>query len=73
MENTTPNHEEDANKPVHPIEHNYEAHKEDPGPAPTVEEPDNKGAGQAMKWIIPILILALVVMYFVFFRDGIAK
>lgn len=70
MENVTPNHNEDLNKPAPPIETNYEAHKENPGPAPTVNEPDNKGAGQAMKWIIPIIVLILLVVWFFFFKNN---
>lgn len=73
MENNTPNHIEDPNKPTPPIETNYEAHQENPGPAPTVNEPDNKGAGQAMKWIIPIVVLILLVIWFVFFRNNVTK
>ena len=72
MENSTPNHTEDPNKPVPPVEHDYEAHKENPGPAPTVNEPDNQGAGQAMKWIIPIVVVVLLVIYFLFFRNNVS-
>jgi hypothetical protein len=71
MENVTPNHNEDSNNPAPPIETNYEAHKANPGPAPTVNEPDNKGAGQAMKWIIPIIVLLLLVVWFFFFRNNV--
>lgn len=71
MENL--NHEEDKNKPAPPIEHDYEAHKENPGPAPTVNEPDNKGAGQAMKWIIPIIIVVLIIVWFLFFKNNTTK
>ena len=70
MENNNSKHSEDPNKPTPPIETNYEAHASNPGPAPTVNEPDNKGAGQAMKWIIPIAIIILLVLYFVFFRNN---
>lgn len=70
MENTTPNHTEDPNKGHPTIETNYEAHKENPGPAPTVNEPDNKGAGQAMKWIIPIVVVILLLIYFLYFRNN---
>ena len=70
MENTTSKHTEDPNKPAPPIETNYDAHKENPGPAPTVNEPDNEGAGQAMKWIIPIVIVVLLVVWFIFFRNN---
>lgn len=70
MENNTSSHTEDPNKSTPPVETNYEAHANNPGPAPTVNEPDNKGAGQAMKWIIPIVLLILIVIYFVFFRNN---
>jgi len=73
MENSTPNHTEDPNKPAPPIETDYEAHKSNPGPAPTVNEPDNKGAGQAMKWIIPIVIVILLIVYFVYFRNNVTQ
>ncbi|MFA6276726.1 MAG: hypothetical protein WC622_08245 [Pedobacter sp.] len=73
MENSTPNHTEDPNKSAPPVETNYEAHKDNPGPAPTVNEPDNKGAGQAMKWIIPIIVVVLLIVYFIFFRNNVTK
>lgn len=73
MENNNPNHIEDPNKQVPPIETDYEAHKENPGPAPTVNEADNKGAGQAMKWIIPIVIIILLIVYFVYFRNNVTQ
>jgi hypothetical protein len=71
MENSSPNHTEDPNKPAHPVETNYGAHQSDPGPGPTVNEPDNKGAGQAMKWIIPIAVIILLILWFIFFRKDI--
>jgi hypothetical protein len=67
------NHTEDPNKIVPAVETNYEAHKENPGPAPTVNEPDNKGAGQAMKWIIPVIVVALLIVYFFFFRNNVSN
>ncbi len=70
MENQSSKHTEDPNKPAPPIETDYEAHKANPGPAPTVNEPDNEGAGQAMKWIIPIVIVVLLVIWFIFFRNN---
>ena len=73
MENSTPNHTEDPNKPVPPVETDYEKHKANPGPAPTVNEPDNEGAGQAMKWIIPIVIVVLLIVYFLFFRNNVTQ
>ena len=73
MEPNNPNHIEDPNKPAPPVERDYEAHKENPGPSPTVNEPDNKGAGQAMKWIIPIIVIILLVVYFVYFRNNVTQ
>jgi hypothetical protein len=72
MENK-PNHIENPNKKHPPVETNYEAHKENPGPAPTVNEPDNKGAGQAMKWIIPIVVVILLLIYFLYFRNNVTS
>ncbi len=63
----------ETKKPV-PVETDYEAHKENPGPAPTaVNEPDNKGAGVAMKWIIPIVVIILLVIYFMYFRNNVTN
>lgn len=71
MENQT---ESTENKHVVPdVETNYDAHKENPKPAPTVNEPDNAGAGQAMKWIIPIVVVVLLIVWFIFFRNNVTK
>ena len=64
--------EEIPQTPV-PVETDYEAHKENPKPAPTVNEPDNKGAGVAMKWIIPIIVIILVVVYLIYFRNNVTN
>lgn len=67
MENTESKHTEDPNQPHKPIEHNYPKHENDPGPSPqAVEEYNEKGAGPVMKWIIPILVIALLVYWFIF-------
>ncbi len=66
-------HIEDPNKPKLPVETDYEAHQENPGPAPTVNEPDNKGAGQAMKWIIPIALIILLIVWFIYFRNNVTE
>ncbi|UKT65345.1 hypothetical protein [Pedobacter mucosus] len=64
MENVEPQHTESGANPK-PIEQDYETHKEDPGPAkPAVTEKDENGAGQAMKWIIPIIVIGLLVWWF---------
>jgi hypothetical protein len=70
MANSNPENIEDPNQETPPVETNYEAHADNPGPAPTVNEPDNKGAGQALKWSIPIIFLILLVIYIVFFRNS---
>ncbi|MBB2148514.1 hypothetical protein [Pedobacter gandavensis] len=55
-------------KPHKPIETDYAKHQEDPGPSPqAVNEYDKNGAAVALKWIIPILILALLI-YWLFFK-----
>lgn len=74
MEDQIGKHTENPNQPAAPpIEKDYEAHKADPGPAPTVNEPENDGAGPAMKWIIPIAIVILLIIYFVFFRNNVSQ
>lgn len=67
------NKKEDHHQTPVPVETDYEAHKANPGPAPTVNEPDNKGAGVAMKWIIPIVIIILLVIYLIYFRNNMTK
>ncbi|RZK64588.1 MAG: hypothetical protein EOO95_10665 [Pedobacter sp.] len=74
MENQAENNTDDQNKHTTAnVENDYEAHKTNPAPAPTVNEPDNKGAGQAMKWIIPIAVIALLILWFIFFRNNVTK
>ena len=71
MENNITPHSEDPGKSSKPVEHDYAAHENDPGPSPeAVNEPDNKGAGPAMKWAIPIAIIILFIIYWFMFRDG---
>lgn len=74
MKEQNSKHTENPNQPAAPpIEKDYEAHQADPGPAPTVNEPENDGAGPAMKWIIPIAIVVLLIVYFVFFRNNVSQ
>ncbi|WP_316839684.1 hypothetical protein [Pedobacter gandavensis] len=55
-------------KPHKPIETNYAKHQDDPGPSrQAVDEYDKNGAAVALKWIIPILIIALLI-YWLFFK-----
>lgn len=73
MENQSENIDEQNKHTTTDVETDYEAHQENPKPAPTVNEPDNKGAGQAMKWIIPIVVAILLVVWFVFFRNNVTQ
>lgn len=74
MENQSGNNIDDQNKHTTAnVETDYDAHKDNPAPAPTVNEPDNKGAGQAMKWIIPIVVAILLIVWFIFFRNNVTK
>ncbi|WP_432711648.1 hypothetical protein [Pedobacter sp.] len=68
MENNIESHKEDPHKGAKPIEHDYSAHENDPGPSPeAVNEDDKDGAGKAMKWIIPIVIILLFIIYWIMF------
>jgi hypothetical protein len=65
MESIDPKHEENPQDKPKPIETDYAKHEEDPGPSPqAVNEPDDKGAGQTMKWIIPIIVAILFILWF---------
>jgi hypothetical protein len=67
MENIEPHPKDDNLKPK-PIEHDYAAHQDDPGPSPeAIKEDDKEGAGKAMKWIIPIVIIILFIIYWIMF------
>jgi hypothetical protein len=58
--------EENTNQP---IEQDYDAHKENPGPSKeAVVEKNEKGAGQIMRWLIPILVILMLVVYFFVYR-----
>ncbi|MET4082064.1 hypothetical protein ABIB40_002020 [Pedobacter sp. UYP30] len=64
MENINPEHIE-GQEPSKPIETSYEDHKADPGPGkPAITEKDKNGASKAMMWVIPILVIALLVYWF---------
>lgn len=59
------NREEITNQPV---EQDYEAHKENPGPSlEAVTEKDDSSVGDVMKWLIPVLILLMLIIYFFVF------
>lgn len=68
MENTDPRFKENADGNQKPVEHDYAKHENDPGPSPqAVNEENDKGAGPTMKWIIPILIIVMAIIYWIFF------
>jgi len=74
METSDPKFTEQSGGNAKPVEHDYAKHENDPGPSPqAVNEENDKGAGPAMKWIIPILVIALLIVYWIFFRDSPAK
>lgn len=73
MEVIVENQEQNEKRKKDHVETNYEAHKDNPAPAPTVNEPDTEGAGQAMKWIIPIVVIILLAIWFLFFRNTATK
>ncbi|RZL03797.1 MAG: hypothetical protein EOO89_28305 [Pedobacter sp.] len=57
-----------------PIETNYSAHETNPGPSKeAVEEKNEDGAGKAMKWVLPIIVLVLLIVWFIFFRNNVTK
>ena len=74
METSDPKFTEQPQGNQKPVEHDYAKHENDPGPSPqAVNEENDKGAGPTMKWIIPIIIVALLIVYWIFFRHSPAK
>lgn len=48
------------------IETDYNAHQENPGPSEeSITEKDDKNVGITLKWVIGIVILALIIVWFV--------
>lgn len=67
MENAESKHTEDPHKPSRPVEHDYAKHEADPGPSPqVVEEKDINGAAVVMRWLIPLLVVALLIYWLVY-------
>lgn len=63
------NHIKGGNDPkaIPPIENDYPHHEEDPGVSPeAVFEENEEGAGQALKWILPTLVLVLIIAWLLF-------
>lgn len=61
------NSENNTNSTPPAVEDNYLAHKQNPGPsAEAVQEDNKKGAGQALRWILPIIVILLLIIWFFF-------
>lgn len=54
-----------GNKERPPIEHDYNANDQNPGPSEeAVTEKDDRSVGTVMKWLIPIFIVVLLIAWF---------
>lgn len=61
------NPESNPNSNPPAVENNYSEHKQNPGPSSeAVHEDDKKGAGQTLRWIIPIILVLLLIVWFFF-------
>ncbi|SMD00829.1 hypothetical protein [Pedobacter nyackensis] len=68
MENEEQKKPEEKPHAHKPIEHDYAKHQADPGPPrEAVEEEDINGAAVVMRWLIPLLVVALLI-YWLFFK-----
>lgn len=48
------------------VEHDYNKHKENPAPSEeAVKEKNENGGGLALKWVIPICLIVLIIVYLV--------
>lgn len=69
MENIDPKHAENPQDAPKPIETDYSKHEDNPGPSPqAVNEDNDNGAGPIMKWIIPIIVGIMLILWFVLWR-----
>nr|MBC7614116.1 hypothetical protein [Pseudopedobacter sp.] len=49
------------------VEKDYTHHQENPAPSEeAIVEKNEEGGGQAMKWIIPIALVILFIVYFIY-------
>lgn len=52
-----------------PVETNYEKHQNHPAPSKeAVIEEDKNGASKVLKWIIPVLVVLLIIIW-LFFKN----
>ena len=59
--------EDSSNKTETKIETDYSAHEENPGlPKVAIEEKNDRGVGNTIKWVILIAVIALALTYFFF-------
>lgn len=59
--------EDNSNSTKVKVETDYSAHEENPGPAKkALEEKNDKGVGNTIKWVILIAVIALAIAYFFF-------
>nr|WP_294901221.1 hypothetical protein [uncultured Pedobacter sp.] len=59
------NQEDENRKSPEGIEHDYNKHQEHPAPSEeAVNEKNENGGGLALKWIIPICVVILFIIYF---------
>lgn len=66
-ENIDPQHRDESNEPIKPVETDYNKHADHPGPSPeAIKEQNDQGAGPVLKWIIPVLVVLLMIYWFVF-------
>ena len=66
MENSSINQEK--LKEMEHIEEDYPHHQQNPGPShEAVHEYNSEGAGEALKWIVPPLVLALIITWILFY------
>ncbi len=56
--------EDEIRKSPEGIEHDYNKNKENPAPSEeAVTEKDENGGGLALKWVIPVCLVILLVVY----------
>ncbi len=60
------NREEEIRKSPEGVEHDYNEHKANPAPSEeAVNEKNENGGGLALKWIIPISVVILLIVYLI--------
>lgn len=66
MENNDSNLSKNELESKQPVEHDYEAHKENPAPSrEAVEVKNDEKAGSTIKWILPAIVIVLIILWMV--------